>query len=287
MAGGIPIIRVLRESLRGEPIRRVMGIVNGTTNYILTKMTEEGADYGAALGRGPAARATPSVTPPPTSRASTPPPRPRSSPPSPSGRGSWPATCTTRASAASPPDDIAVARRLGYVVKLLAICERVDGPTASDRRAGPPGDGAAGTTRWRACATATTPSFVEGGAVGDLMFYGRGAGGRPTASAVLGDLIDAAVNLRQGTHGPMGTFPRARMRPIDETTAEYYLPLEVVDRPGVLHAVTGVFAKPRREHPHAWSRRARATTPGSCSSPTRRGRPTCRRRCATSATSRW
>jgi homoserine dehydrogenase len=75
------------------------------------------------------------------------------------------------------------------------------------------------------------------------MFYGRGAGGRPTASAVLGDLIDAAVNLRHDTHGPMGTFARTRIRPIDETSAEYYLPLEVADRPGVLHAVTGVFAK--------------------------------------------
>ena len=85
--------------------------------------------------------------------------------------------------------------------------------------------------------------FVEGDAVGHLMFYGRGAGGRPTASAVLGDLIDAAVNLRHATHGPTGTFARIRIRPMDETTAEYYLPLEVADRPGVLHAVTGVFAK--------------------------------------------
>src|SRR5206468_2469868 len=68
-------------------------------------------------------------------------------------------------------------------------------------------------------------------------------GGRPTASAVLGDLIDAAVNLGKETHAPLGSFPRARIRPIDTTTAEYYLPLEVVDRPGVLHAVTGVFAR--------------------------------------------
>jgi homoserine dehydrogenase len=75
------------------------------------------------------------------------------------------------------------------------------------------------------------------------MFYGRGAGGMPTASAVLGDVIDAAVNLRKGTHAPLGTFSRARMRAIDETTAEYLLSLEVADRPGVLHAVTGVFAR--------------------------------------------
>jgi homoserine dehydrogenase len=84
---------------------------------------------------------------------------------------------------------------------------------------------------------------VEGGAADQLMFYGRGAGGRPTASAVLGDVIDAAINLRKGTHGSIGALARARIRPIDETSAEYYLPLEVSDRPGVLHAVTGVFAE--------------------------------------------
>ena len=79
--------------------------------------------------------------------------------------------------------------------------------------------------------------------MGSLMFYGRGAGGMPTASAVLGDVIDAAVNLSKGTHGSLGTFGRAVMRPIDETSTEYLLSLEVADRPGVLHAVTGVFAR--------------------------------------------
>jgi homoserine dehydrogenase len=75
------------------------------------------------------------------------------------------------------------------------------------------------------------------------MFYGRGAGGAPTASAVLGDLIDAAENLTRGTSASLGTFQRARIRPIDETSAEYLLSLEVADQPGVLHAVTGVFAR--------------------------------------------
>ena len=85
--------------------------------------------------------------------------------------------------------------------------------------------------------------FVEGGAVGSLMFYGRGAGGGPTASAVLGDVIDAAVNLAKGTHGTIGVFAKATVRPIDETSAEYLLSMEVADKPGVLHAVTGVFAR--------------------------------------------
>jgi homoserine dehydrogenase len=85
--------------------------------------------------------------------------------------------------------------------------------------------------------------FVEGASVGQLMFYGRGAGGAPTASAVLGDLIDAAVNLRRGAHATVGALPRASICPIDEVRSEYYLNLEVADRPGVLHAVSGVFAE--------------------------------------------
>ncbi|MFM1790825.1 MAG: homoserine dehydrogenase, partial [Actinomycetota bacterium] len=85
--------------------------------------------------------------------------------------------------------------------------------------------------------------FVEGDAVGSLMFYGRGAGGFPTASAVLGDVIDAAVNLRKGTHGTIGSFGRATVVPIDETSSQYLVGLDVQDKPGVLHAITGVFAK--------------------------------------------
>ncbi|MET0907867.1 MAG: ACT domain-containing protein, partial [Ilumatobacteraceae bacterium] len=84
--------------------------------------------------------------------------------------------------------------------------------------------------------------FVEGGFVDSLMFYGRGAGGAPTASAVFGDVVDASVNLRAGTHGSLGTLTHATIRPIDETSAEYLLGLDVADLPGVLHAVTGVFA---------------------------------------------
>jgi homoserine dehydrogenase len=84
--------------------------------------------------------------------------------------------------------------------------------------------------------------FVEGEFVDSLMFYGRGAGGAPTASAVFGDVVDAAINLRAGTHGSLGVLEPATVRAIDETSAEYLLGLDVADRPGVLHAVTGVFA---------------------------------------------
>ena len=136
--------------------------------------------------------------------------------------------------------DIAVAKRLGYVVKLLAVAESdattnevavrvhpamvpVTHPLASVREA-------------------YNAVFVEGDAVGSLMFYGRGAGGEPTASAVLGDVIDAAVNLKKGTHAMLGAFTKPAFSHIDDTTSEYMLGLEVLDLPGVLHSITGVFA---------------------------------------------
>jgi homoserine dehydrogenase len=85
--------------------------------------------------------------------------------------------------------------------------------------------------------------FVEGAAAGELMFYGRGAGGRPTASAALGDVIDAAANRRQGTSAGVPGLASARIRPMDEVRSQYYLALDVADRPGVLEQVAGVFAR--------------------------------------------
>ena len=240
VAGGIPLIRALRESLRGEPIRRVMGIVNGTTNFILTKMTEEGADYGVALAEAQAlgfAERDPTADVEGFDAAA---------------KAAIIATVAFGVKVVAgdvyhegisqvTAHDIAVARRLGYVVKLLGIAERM------------PATGEIAVRVHPAMVPVTHPLasvresynavFVEGDAVGSLMFYGRGAGGMPTASAVLGDVIDAAVNLSKGTHGSLGTFGRALTLPIDETTAEYLLSLEVADRPGVLHSVTGVFAR--------------------------------------------
>jgi homoserine dehydrogenase len=133
--------------------------------------------------------------------------------------------------------DIAFARRLGYVVKLLAIVESLDGEVAV--RVHPamvPVDHPLATVR-----ESFNAVFIEGDAVGELMLYGRGAGGRPTASAVLGDLIDAAANLGRGTRTAPNEIAKARIRPIDELSSQYYLNLEVADRPGVLAAVAGVF----------------------------------------------
>jgi homoserine dehydrogenase len=225
--------------LRGEPIRRVLGIVNGTTNYILTKMTEEGAAYGEALAE---AQRLGFAERDPTADVEG------------FDAGAKAAIIASIAFGARvvagdvyhegishiSKADIDVAHRLGYVVKLLAIAEVDEGSGEVAVRVHPamvPIHHPLASVR-----ESFNAVFVEGGAVGSLMFYGRGAGGLPTASAVLGDVIDAAVNLTKGTHGTIGTFAKARIRPIDETFAEYLLGLEVVDRPGVLHAVTGVFA---------------------------------------------
>ena len=240
VAGGIPVVRALRESLRGEPVSRVMGIINGTTNYILTKMTEEGADYSVALAE---AQRLGYAERDPTADVEG------------FDAGAKAAILASIAFGARvvagdvyhegisrvTASDIAVARRLGYVVKLLGIAERDAATDEIAVRVHPvmvPNTHPLASVR-----ESYNAVFVEGGAVGSLMFYGRGAGGNPTASAVLGDVIDAAVNLAKGTHGTIGAFRKARIRAIDETSSEYLLSLEVADRPGVLHAVTGAFAR--------------------------------------------
>lgn len=240
VAGGIPVVRILRESLRGEPISRVMGIINGTTNFILTKMTEDGAEYGAALAE---AQRLGFAERDPTADVEG------------FDAGAKAAILATIAFGAKvvagdvyhegisriTAADIAVAQRLGYVIKLLGIAER-------DRTSGDIGVRVHPAMVPKNHPLASVREsynavFVEGDAVGSLMFYGRGAGGNPTASAVLGDVIDAAVNLVKGTHGTLGSFSKAVIRAIDETSAEYLLSMEVADRPGVLHAVTGAFAR--------------------------------------------
>ena len=176
----------------------------------------------------PSASGTPSATRPPTSRASTPAPRRRSSPRSPSAPGSWPATCTTRASAASRRPTSPTPRKLGYVVKLLAIAEprrrRLRSACASTRRMVPT------THPLASVRDSYNAVFVEGEAVGNLMFYGRGAGGVPTASAVLGDLIDAAANLRKGAHASLGSLAKAADPP-DRRRLQRVLPQRRGGRP--------------------------------------------------------
>ena len=236
VGGGIPLIRPLRESLAGERIRRVTGIVNGTTNYILTRMTEAGAGYADALAE---AQQLGYAERDPTADVEG------------YDAGSKLAILASIAFGARvvagdvyregisgiTTGDIAYAGRLGYVVKLVAIADQLE-------------DGDVAVRVHPAMVPSTHPLasvresfnavFIEGDAVGELMLYGRGAGGMPSASAVLGDLIDAAHNLRAGSVGRTPTLHPVRLRPIDDLSSAYYLDLEVVDRPGVLSAVAGV-----------------------------------------------
>ena len=238
VAGGIPLIRPLRESLAGEKITRVMGIVNGTTNYILTRMTEEGASYGDALSE---AQSLGYAERDPTADVEG------------YDAGAKAAIIASIAFGVTvvagdvyregisgvTPADIDVARRLGYVVKLLAIAERIDGRVAV--RVHPAMIPA--THPLASVRDSFNAVFIEGEAVGELMLYGRGAGGMPTASAVLGDLVDAAHNRRMGGSGRTGTLRAGTFLAVDELSSQFYLNLDVVDRPGVLAAVATVFGE--------------------------------------------
>ena len=236
VAGGIPLIRPLRESLVGEDISRVMGIINGTTNYILTKMTQEGADYAGALAD---AQALGYAEADPTADVEG------------YDAGAKAAIIASivfgvdvRSSdvqhegiSSITAADIDTAKRLGYVIKALAVIERADGEVAV--RVHP-----AMVSTGHPLANVNdsfNAVFVEGATVGDLMFYGRGAGGGPTASAVLGDLIDAAVNVANGAAARLSITEKARLRSVDELSSQYYLTMVVSDEPGVLAQVATVF----------------------------------------------
>lgn len=243
VAGAIPLMRPLRESLIGEPITRVMGIVNGTTNYILSQMAEVGVSYQDALAE---AQSLGYAERDPTADVEG------------YDAGAKAAIIASIAFGARvvagdvyhegisgiTAADIDFASRLGYVIKLLAITERVgdeDGQPVVAVRVHPamiPASHPLASVR-----DSFNAVFVEGGAAGELMFYGRGAGGRPTASAVLGDLIDAATNLSDGTAAAIGHLGRARIQPVDEVRSAYYLNLEVMDEPGVLATVAGIFGQ--------------------------------------------
>ncbi len=238
VAGGIPFIRPLRESLAGEQITRVMGIVNGTTNYVLTKMTEEGAAYDDVLAEAQAlgyAENDPSADVLGHDSAA---------------KAAIIASIAygarvvmddvhTEGITHISPTDIAQATKLGYVVKLLAMIERLD--TGVAVRVHPvlvPANHPLASVR-----DSFNAIFVEGESVGDLMFYGRGAGGGPTASAVLGDLIDAAGNLRKGAHASITASDPVPLVPVGELSSAYYLNIDVRDRPGVLARVAGVLGE--------------------------------------------
>ncbi len=246
VAGAIPIIRPLRQSLAGEAVHRVMGIVNGTTNFILSRMSEAGLAYDEALAEaqrlGYAERDPTADVDGHDAAAKA------------AILASIAFRCDVRTDdvprqgiSAVSPVDIAFAAQLGYVVKLLAVAERIDGRAAPGTPSRPEISVRVHPTMLpathplAAVRGAFNAVFVEGTSAGELMLYGRGAGGLPTASAVLGDLVDAAHHLRVGA--PALALPRARahMHPADDLRCAWYLNIDVVDRPGVLAAVAGVF----------------------------------------------
>ena len=237
VAGGIPLVRPLRESLVGEDVLRVIGIINGTTNYILTKMTEEGWSYAEALAEAQAlgyAEADPTADVEGFDAGS----KAAIIATIAFGVGVTAADVHHEGIARISAEDIATAGRLGYQLKLLAVAERFeDGSVAVRVHPAMVPD----AHPLAAVRDSFNAVFVEGAAVGDLMFYGRGAGGMPTGSAVLGDVVDAAVNLVKGTHASLGSFGPATFRPQSELSSAFYLAVEVVDRPGVLANVAGVF----------------------------------------------
>ncbi len=241
VGGGIPLVRPLRESLLGEPIDQVMGIVNGTTNYILTRMTESGASYADALAE---AQELGYAEADPTADVEG------------YDAGAKIAILASIAFGARvvagdvyhegisaiTADDISFAARNGFVVKLVAIAEKLSHRrSARAGRAGAPGDAAARPIRWPRCGAASTPCSCRAPrSASSCSTAAAPAGTRPPApcSATSSTPPSTCARARAPASGALG---EVRVRPIDELESEYYLHLNVVDQPGVLSAVAGVF----------------------------------------------
>jgi homoserine dehydrogenase len=243
VAGAIPILRPLRESLAGDQVRRVLGIVNGTTNFILDKMDTLGSGFAEVLEEAQAlgyAEADPTADIEGYDAAA---------------KAAILASLAfhTRVTAADvyregitevSAADVASARAMGSVVKLLAICELRDGPhgPAVSARVHP-----AMIPRSHPLASvreAYNAVFVESDAAGQLMFYGPGAGGAPTASAVLGDLVTVARNRLDDVRGAgESAYAQCEVLPMGETETRYHVALDVDDRAGVLASVAQEFAE--------------------------------------------
>ncbi|MBQ0984009.1 homoserine dehydrogenase [Streptomyces sp. F63] len=239
VAGAIPLVRPLRESLVGDKVNRVLGIVNGTTNFILDRMETGGTGYSEALDEATAlgyAEADPTADVEGFDAAAK------------AAILAGIAFHTrvrlddvhregiTEVTAA----DIASARRMGRTVKLLAICERAEDGRSVTARVHPamiPLSHPLASVR-----EAYNAVFVEAEAAGQLMFYGPGAGGAPTASAVLGDLVAVCRNKLNGATGPgESAYSRLAVSPMGEVVTRYHINLDVADKPGVLAQVAAEF----------------------------------------------
>lgn len=241
VGGGIPIIRPIMESLTANRITEVMGIVNGTTNYMLTKMTELGESYQSVLKEAQEkgyAEANPAADVEGLDAAR---------------KAAILASLAfnTRVTLQSvavegiteiTPEDIDYARQLGYVIKLLAIAK--DSPEKGvDVRVHP-----AFLPKEHPLASVSdvfNAIFIKGNAIGEAMFYGRGAGSRPTASAVIADIVSLARGIVSGEVHEIGVqvLEQKQLCPIEETVSAYYVRLLVADMPGVLGAIATAFGE--------------------------------------------
>jgi homoserine dehydrogenase len=244
VAGAIPVIRPLTQSLAGDTVLRVAGIVNGTTNYILSEMASTGAEYSAALADASAlgyAEADPTADVEGYDAAA---------------KAAILASIAfhTRVTADDvyregitkvTPADFATARALGCTIKLLSICERLTNDEGQQRISARVYPALVPLTHPLASVNgAFNAVVVEAEAAGRLMFYGQGAGGAPTASAVMGDLVMAARNRVQGGRGPRESkYAKLPISPIGFIPTRYYVSMNVADRPGVLSAVAAEFGK--------------------------------------------
>ena len=248
VAGAIPLLRPLRESLAGDDVRKVLGIVNGTTNYVLDKMDSTGAGFNEAVEQAQAlgyAEADPTADLEGFDAAA---------------KAAILASLAfhTRVSGQDvhregitevTAADVRAAREMGCVVKLLAICERVDVVGADGASTSgvsvrvhpamiPRSHPLAGVRE------AFNAVFVEADAAGQLMFYGRGAGGDPTASAILGDVVAVARHHIGGGRGPgESTYADLPILSMGQAQTRYHISLDVADRPGVLAQVAAAFAE--------------------------------------------
>ncbi|MET7705230.1 homoserine dehydrogenase [Micromonospora sp. NPDC005413] len=244
VAGAIPLLRPLRESLHGDRINRVTGIVNGTTNFILSAMDATGAGFAEALEEATAlgyAEADPTADVEGFDAAA---------------KAAILASLAfhTRVGAADvhregitevTAADMASAQAMGCTIKLLCIAARGVDPAGRETvsvRVHP-----AMIPRSHPLASvgdAFNAVFVEADAAGQLMFYGRGAGGAPTASAVLGDVVAVSRNRLAGVRAPSeSAYADLAVRPMGEALTRYHVSLDVADRPGVLASVASVFAR--------------------------------------------
>jgi len=240
VGGAVPILRALRTSLAGERIERVMGIVNGTTNFMLSQMTIVGSDYADALDEAKIlgyAEADPTADVEGIDAAA----KVQILSSLAFGSSLTGEEISREGITGVRQLDVEFAQRAGFVIKLLGVAERV-GETGLSRRVHPtlvPVEHPLAAVHGPMNAV-----FVEGTQSGPLMWLGQGAGGFPTATAVLGDVLDAARNRVSGRHDvPFRVNPSLESVSVGDLRAVFYLSLDVRDRPGVLASVAAVFGR--------------------------------------------